>query len=242
MIDNSTLIQLRLEYCQKLSDQDSHQGALLEIEELLDEHNECVDALYLAGQTYLLLRDSPSAEQCFRQIQRLAFLEDQQAELYLSLALSLFFQYRFSESLEEFKNSLKHNSQTALTWRYQAMAQERCGYLKLAVRSAKTAYKLDSENNNIPDWQINNNISSLNDSLKEVIEECNIVNIIWKDFPIPLTSISRRSVSPQQVIFIDSTTSELVVYFGNLKYIAFDLDQQFIFLKNELQRITPTLL
>ena len=203
MIDASIILQMRLEHCQRLLDNDEQVNALLEIEEILDEHNECIDALYLAGQTYLLLRDSLSAELCFRKIKKLAFLEEQQAELHLSLALALFFQYRFPESLAELKNALRHNNQTALTWRYQGMVQERLGHSKVARLSAKNAYSIDPENNIIPDWNIEHNISDLNSSLLELTHECGISNILWEAFPQKPSTLSRKSISPQQVVFID---------------------------------------
>jgi tetratricopeptide (TPR) repeat protein len=241
MIDSSTLFQLRLEYCQELLNNDQHQIALLEIEEILDEQNECIDALYLAGQTYLLIRDSRSAEHCFKQITTIAYLEDQQAELYLSLALSLFFQYRFSEALEELKNSLRHNSQASLAWRYQAMTQERLGYLKVARNSANRAYTIDPDNNIIPDWNIKDSIGELNATLTEFIKECELTSIAWEDFPQKPKTISRKSISPQQVVYIDTVTCELCIFYGNLKFIAPDIESQIEFLTTEIARVIPTL-
>ena len=242
MIDGSTLIQLRLDYCQQLLDDEKHHEALLELEEILDQQVDCIEAIYLTGQAYLLMRNAPVAEDCFRQIQRLTFLEDQQAELHLSLALSLFFQYNFIDALNEIKNSLKYDNNQALVWRYKSIIEERLGYKKMSVHSCKTAHKIQQDGYSIPDWEIEQHLPVIMDKVAQAIDGSGICKVNWVEFPDSTQAIDRNSISPQQVMHCDPRNMEITIFYGNLKYVASDTDSQFAFLQMELQNIIPTLL
>lgn len=236
MLDPEAILQLRLEHAQKQIEEGDYLSALLELEETLDQDPDCFEAKFLAGQSYLMTQDPIVAESAFRDCLRHPLAAELNDELYLATALSLFYQYRFEESLDYIKKAQQHNAQNALLFKYKALLQDRLGYQLIARANNITAHQMSMKHIPLAYWEIETNY----DTLQELFEPEEIRNVIteviWTEFPSKPEQISRTTLPPNQVLHYTKEKT-LHIYYGNMKFLGPNLITIRKFLQREIARL-----
>ncbi len=138
VIDPETMITLRLKKGREALFRGEPAVALVEAEELLDEHQGQPDALTLVGEAALAMRDAPLARTALEQ----ALDASPTASRRELLAIARFECVDWKGALEVVRAALEEDPSLARAWYYQGLLLERTGDAEGAVRSFDRAHDL----------------------------------------------------------------------------------------------------
>ncbi|MDP6935548.1 MAG: tetratricopeptide repeat protein, partial [Myxococcota bacterium] len=141
-IDPELLAGLRLDEAKRALTEGNLERALLEAEELLGEHPNHTEALYIVGEAALSLRNAALAREAFTQY--LALAEPMPLAL-LGLAIARFELLDFSGSLESLSDALATNPEMAEAWYTRALILERTDQEEASVEAFAQAHALAPE-------------------------------------------------------------------------------------------------
>lgn len=236
MLDSEAILQLRLEHAQKQIEARNYISALIELEETLDQEPDCFEAKFLAGQSYLMMQNPIVAEFTFRDCLKDPLSEEFKDELFLTIALSLFYQYRFTEALEYIKRSQQYNVQNALLFKYKALIQDRLGYPTIARANNITAHQISLKHIPLAYWELKEDLEQLRKRFEAEKPAEIISEILWVEFPPKPEQISRASLPPNQIMHYTKDKT-LYIFYGNLKFLGPTLEHIIEFLQAEIVRL-----
>jgi len=151
VIDPDIMIGMRLKKGRESLGVGDAATALLEAEELLDEHPGHVEALQLAGEASLKLRDAPHARATFEQ---LITRGPGSAFVHEALGVARFECADFDAALASLKAALEASPNMARACYYQGLILERTGDAEGALRCFDRAFAIAPE-----DWPVPRNYS-----------------------------------------------------------------------------------
>lgn len=142
VIDPDTMIHLRLRKGREALSRGEPELALVEGEELLEDHPGQVDALQLVGDAALSMHDAPLARATFEQL-----LERQPDRPHAleGLAVALFECVEFRPALEQARAAIEREPGLARCWYYQGLLLERLADQEGANRCFDRAHALSPE-------------------------------------------------------------------------------------------------
>ena len=230
-VDPDTLLSLRLARVQRALDRQAHHLALVEVEELLDEHPHHPIGLFLAGQAALGAGDAVSAVMALR---RSVAHQPQDPTVHLALAMACFESADFTESLRSARLAAQLAPQAARAWYYQGLVLERIGEAAAAQEAFDHAQELDPEGCPAPlrltDGQWEGALRDAMRCLPTPIQAFYVqVPIRWEDFPAlavlredfpplsPLSGALYAGQPPAQDPWAQ-LPREVRLYRGNLKH------------------------
>lgn len=236
MLNSEAILQLRLEHAQSYVESKDYVTAIVELEETLDQVPDCFEAKFLVGQSYLMIQNSISAEVTFRNCLTNSLSEGFKDELFLALAIALFYQYRFEEALQYLKRSQQYNPQNPTLFKYKSVILDRLQYPLAAKTNNAKAHALSKQQIPLARWTLNNEYLELDKTLEKHKPSEDILEIIWSEFPDKPEQLSQLSLSPNQIMHYNSQR-ELHIFYGNLKFLSSNLKELEIFLDLEMSRL-----
>jgi tetratricopeptide (TPR) repeat protein len=236
VLDSEAILQLRLEHAQRYFAAQDYATAIIELEETLDQAPDCFEAKFLVGQSYLMIQDSISAEVTFRNCLTNSLSEDFKDELFLALAIALFYQYRFEEALQYIKRSQQYNPQNPVLFKYKSVILDRLQYPQAAKTNNSKAHTLSKQQIPLARWTLSEEYTELYESLEQYRNSEAISDIIWSEFPEKPVQLSQLSLPPNQIMHYNSQR-ELHIFYGNLKFLSSNLKELEIFLDLEMSRL-----
>ncbi len=151
VIDPETMISMRLKKGRDALARGEPSMALVEAEELLDEHPGHTDALSLSGEAALALRNAPLARVTLEQVLE---VRPDSAAVHDLLAVARFECVDWPATLASAKAAIAADPSLARAWYYQGLALERTGDAEGALRCFERAETLDGER-----WPLPRNFS-----------------------------------------------------------------------------------
>ena len=184
-VDSNTLVALRLREADKALKEGRLEQALIEAEELLDEHPSHQRALEIVSQSALAMGDVVMALEA---LNRFVELHSPGPRVLHTLAIARFEAVDFGGTLAAAEQATSLDSRLASAWYFQGLALERMGKLDTALERFQRASGLDPDTFPIPNgWDDQPWEKLLNDALDASPEPIRVffdgVPIKWSNFP-----------------------------------------------------------
>jgi len=141
-MDPNTLIELRLGRVHRTVAEGHGHEAIVEVEELLDQHPNHSEGLFLAGQALLSVGNAIAARSAL--IQCLQSNRDNPA-VHLALAMAAFECADFQRAQQAIDTACREIPDSAKAWFYKGLIAERMGCVDLAESAFATAHELDPD-------------------------------------------------------------------------------------------------
>lgn len=139
-VDPEALVSLRLEQARAALRRGEVDQAIVEAEELLDEHPDHSDALFLVGDGSLELQDAATAHAAFSRY--LQLVPDDPVAL-SGFAVSAFELTLLEDSLAAAERAVMHDPALAEAWYFRGLCLERMADMPLAQHCFSRAHALD---------------------------------------------------------------------------------------------------
>lgn len=146
-VDPETMIALRLSRAAETLEAGDAEGALVEVEELLEDHPDNLDALFLTGEAALALRDAGMAREAFEHYLSLSADHPQALE---GLCVARFESVDFAGALEAARGANRVEPDRARAWYYEGLVLERAGDSRAATRAFEAANALAPDTYPLP--------------------------------------------------------------------------------------------
>ncbi|MAY81944.1 MAG: hypothetical protein CL930_14330 [Deltaproteobacteria bacterium] len=224
------MLQLRLDKAETALQMGRFDQALIEAEELLDDHPSHRRGLEIAGAAALTMGDAVMALEA---LNRFVELHPPDARILQALAVARFEAVDYPGTLAAAEQSTALDSSIAAAWYYQGLALERLGRIETAQERFSRAEILDQVHFQVPsNWKDLSWEGLLSAAIGQLPEPFQIfydsVDIRWNDFPdeedllenypplSPFTDALYRGHPPEDADPWNSRPKYVALFRGNL--------------------------